>query len=186
MPISLLYEVGRVAQLTGTLVEDALAGSELNGTDFAVYSFLLVNGPATVSEVAESTGTKSPNTSKLLSKAERLGHLSRRTNPEDGRSTIVELTAAGREAHAAVSPPFGAALRRVNEGLAGSIEDVTWALERLAVALAAAVDGRVGANEVARAGARSLHYPGPPLSSRAEDSVREYIEFVRWQEGQGS
>lgn len=186
MQISVLYQVGRVARLTGTLIDDTLTGSGLSGTDFAVYSFLAVHGAATVSEVAKSTGTQLPTTSKLLARAEELGHLQRRANPEDGRSTIVQLTESGVAAHADVRPDFGAALRRVNDALGDTFDDVTWALDRLSDALTAAIERTEAPAPAPWSDRRSLSYPGPPLSTGAEEAVRAYIEFVRWQEDQES
>ena len=185
MEISVLYQVGRVARLTGTLIDDSMGDSELTGTEFAVYSYLAVHGAATASEIAKSTGTQLPTMSKILAKAEGLGHISRKANPDDGRSSIVELTESGLAEHARVRPTFGAALRRVNEGLGESFDDVTWALNRLTDALTHAIEGTDPGDTGPRTGTRSLSYSGAPLSSHHEGAVRDYIDFLRWQEEAG-
>lgn len=179
--LSLLYDVHRVSYLSHELVSQSLAGHDLSGTEFALYSFLVANGPVTVSEVAAGIAAPLATTSKLLARVEKQDHLVRRPNPEDGRSTLVELNAAGRAAHASAGPGFRNALLDVEHELGAAVEDVGWALARLDDALAGAL-GRPA--EAARADAtphRLLSYDGAPLTADEEDETRRFIAWLHWQ-----
>lgn len=178
--LSLLYDVHRVAFLTDRLVEESLADQDLSGTDFALYSFLVVNGPTTVSEVGTGIAMSIASASKLLAKVDERGHLERRQNPDDGRSTLVELSEDGRKAHRTAAPAFGAALRRVIKSLGGSVDDVRWSLARLDEALSGALDqSPVSAGEPPDH--RTLTYPGAPITAAEEDEARRYIAWLQYQ-----
>lgn len=183
--LSLLYDVHRVSYLSHELVEDSLVGQELSGTEFALYSFLVVHGPATVTEVASGIAASPASTSKLLARVDERAHLTRRPNPDDGRSTFVELNDAGRRAHAAARPGFGTALNNLLEELGGSEDDVRWALTRLDDALSSALQRPKPPQAEGRPGHRLLSYQGAPLTADEEDEARRFIGWLRYQRQQG-
>lgn len=178
--LSLLYDVHRVSHLTHELVEDALEDQQLNGTEFALYSYLATRGAQTVSEVAAGIAATLPATSKLLAGAEERGHLVRSDNPADGRSTLVELSEAGRTAHRAARPAFLRALGSVQDGVGPAMTDIRWALSRLDHALSAALDRPALTDGADRRDRRTLDYDGPGLTASEEDDVRRYIDWLRW------
>jgi len=49
-----------------------------------------------VNDIAEELSVTIGGTSKLVDRIEAAGYCSRRANPDDGRSSVIELTAAGR------------------------------------------------------------------------------------------
>ena len=49
-----------------------------------------------VNDIAEELSITIGGTSKLVDRIEAAGYCVRRANPEDGRSSVIELTAAGR------------------------------------------------------------------------------------------
>jgi DNA-binding MarR family transcriptional regulator len=55
-------------------------------------------GPVTVTELARADRTAQPTTSAALRGLEERGLVARKPHPEDGRSSVVTLTAAGRSA----------------------------------------------------------------------------------------
>lgn len=181
--LSILYDVHRVARLVHELVEDSLKSQPLNGTEFALYSLLLVTGPARVSEVAEGIAAPLATASKLLDRLEERGHVERTENPADGRSTLVKLTEAGLAAHRAAGRDFGKALRRLHTALGSSLDNVGWALDRLDRALQAAL-GQDQLDESSSPPAASLDYAGPPLTAAEEEEVRRHIDYVRWRREQ--
>lgn len=180
--LSLLYDVHRISYLSHALVEEALAQQELSGTEFALYSFLVVHGPVTVTEVASGIAASSASTSKLLARVDERGHLVRHPNPDDGRSTLVELNDDGRAAHATAAPGFRHALSGVLDELGGSVEDVRWALARLDHALSATLNQSAPPSP---AGAppthRPLSYAGAPLTAAEEDEARRFIGWLQYQ-----
>jgi DNA-binding MarR family transcriptional regulator len=181
MRLSLLYDVHRVAYLTDQLVERALEGYELSGTEFALYSFLEVHGPVTVTDVASGIAAPLARTSKLLARVEERGHLVRRPNPEDGRSILVELNDAGRKAHTSARPSFLDALVGVERALGSSIDDVRWALARLDDALSTSLETPPSARRAKRPSERSLGYTGDPLTANEEAEALRFIDWLRWQ-----
>ncbi len=179
--LSLLFDVHRVAYLTDELVERALDDQELTGTEFALYSYLKTQGPRTISEVAAGMAASVATASKLLGRVEERGHLMRKDNPADGRSTLVDLNDAGRAAHTAARPGFRTALTAVQNDLGAAIDDIRWALARLDHALTTALDQPAGPEPGSRPSQRTLTYEGDPLSADEETEVRRYIDWLRWQ-----
>lgn len=177
--LSVLYDVHRVSRLVGEVVERALEGQPLSGTEFALYSLLLVTGPTRVSEVAAGIAAPLATASKLLDRLEERGHVERAENPADGRSTLVELTEEGRAAQRAAAADFGVALRALHGVLGGSLDLVAWALGRLDGALQAVLAGEPAAEAEPRPTA-SLVYAGPPLTADEEDEVHRHIDYLRW------
>jgi len=55
-------------------------------------------GPVTVTELARADRTAQPTTSAALRGLEERGLVAREPNPEDGRSSVMTLTVAGRSA----------------------------------------------------------------------------------------
>ncbi len=75
---------------------------ELGETDMAAVRFLLAMGNhrrvATPVAIAEHLGITMPSTTKLLRRLEAGGHIVRRPHPNDGRSTVVEVSEGTRQA----------------------------------------------------------------------------------------
>jgi len=182
--LSILYDVHRVSRLVGELVEESLTDHEITGTEFALYSLLVVTGPSRVSEVAAGIAAPVATASKLIDRLEQRGDVEKTENPADGRSTLVTLTDAGRAAHKAAGPDFGVALRRVNTALGSAHDDVSWALSRLDHALREALAGHTVDSVRSAAPRRSVTYEGAPLTASEEVEVRRHIDYLRWRREQ--
>src|ERR1700739_1118526 len=59
-----------------------------------------------VNDIAEELSITIGGTSKLVDRIEAAGYCVRRANPEDGRSSVIELTAAGRRLLTKASKAF--------------------------------------------------------------------------------
>ena len=94
--IGVLFQIFRTAQVSSKLVNAALDGSGITGPDYAVYSYLL-HGPMTLTDLAEGTGMPLTTAAGYVQRFEERGHLSKRRNPADGRSYLVELTPDARK-----------------------------------------------------------------------------------------
>jgi DNA-binding MarR family transcriptional regulator len=66
--------------------------------------------PCRVNDIAEALAITVGGTSKLVDRIEAAGYCRRRSNPRDGRSSIIELTPAGRRVLNAASRTFEAEL----------------------------------------------------------------------------
>jgi DNA-binding MarR family transcriptional regulator len=74
---------------------------QLQPAAFHIARWLYAFGPARPSEVADAVGMDRSSTSTLISKMRSLGLLDTSPAPDDRRSIIVRLSAAGREQVAA-------------------------------------------------------------------------------------
>jgi DNA-binding MarR family transcriptional regulator len=113
---TLLFEVWLVANSTRALLDGALRSAGLNAEDFALYS-LLARGGTTPTELAGMMALPRATVSSIVRRLERRGHSRRVPDPHDGRSYRIELTQAGRSAHARAGRLFLPVLAHVESGL---------------------------------------------------------------------
>jgi len=134
-PFLLAFAIG---QQLRALLARALAEAPLTSDEFAVYSVLFLTGPTTPTRLAGDLGMPASTMSHYLRRMSERGHLDRRTNPDDGRSSLVILTADGRAATEACFPAFGAAITSFRANLNMPEADLLAALTRMSEAIAAA------------------------------------------------
>lgn len=77
--------------------EAASEASGLTPTSTAALSTIERHGPLTPSELAEIERVKRPTITRTLGCLEREGLLDRTPDPDDGRSNLISVNAAGRE-----------------------------------------------------------------------------------------
>jgi DNA-binding MarR family transcriptional regulator len=182
--LSILYEIHAAASAAHELVEQTLAPHGISGSEFALLSLLAASGAQPPSRLAEWSATSPPTVSKLLARLESRDLVERRPNPADGRSTLVELTGAGRDLHARARPDFAALSERLAGELGSARDDVRWSLQRLAGALST-LAGRP-ADQLPGPRGRTLAFEGPGLTVEEEADVRDYIAWVVWRRSPGA
>jgi len=124
-----------LARSVRALLDDALAPSGIGADDFAVYSVLQARGAITPTELAAWLKVPATTVSSYIKRFQGRGHLQRTPHPEDGRSSLIKLTAAGRRQHRATARLFAPRLRQVEETLGPLEIEVRRALETLRVAV---------------------------------------------------
>ncbi len=72
------------------------AGGQLAPTLSAALGTIGRHGPLTPSELADRERVQRPTATRLLAKLEAPGYVTRTPDPQDGRSSLVALTPAGR------------------------------------------------------------------------------------------
>jgi DNA-binding MarR family transcriptional regulator len=77
--------------------EAAGAVGELTPTSAAALATVERHGPLTPSELAEIERVKRPTATRTLRVLDEAGLVERAPDPEDGRSALVSITAAGRD-----------------------------------------------------------------------------------------
>lgn len=84
---------------TGRRLRQEAAGAvgELTPTSAAALATVERHGPLTPSELAEIERVKRPTATRTLRVLAEAGLVQRAPDPEDGRSALVSITAAGRE-----------------------------------------------------------------------------------------
>jgi DNA-binding MarR family transcriptional regulator len=112
----------------------------LTTDEFAVYSLLRLAGPTTPTRLAHDLGMPASTMTHYLRRMDAAGHLSRRPNPDDRRSSLVELTAAGVEATVACFPAFGAAIGAFRQHLMMPEKELLTAMSAMNDALHAAYE----------------------------------------------
>jgi DNA-binding MarR family transcriptional regulator len=98
---------------------------------FEFMLFIAGHPPCRVHDIASALAITVGGTSKLVDRIEAAGHCRRRPNPDDRRSSIIELTAAGRRLLAKASVAFDEELERL---LGGAVSERS--LEQFAATLA--------------------------------------------------
>jgi DNA-binding MarR family transcriptional regulator len=104
-------------QLIGQLIRSATTRHGLSGEEFAVQSVVNAIGPVTPTALARTLGTPPTTLSAHIRRLTARGQLTRRRNPDDGRSFLLETTPAGRETVRAIGPEFERLLLEVEARL---------------------------------------------------------------------
>jgi len=130
-----LFDVWLVLRVTTGALDGALAPTGLTADEFGIYSVLMSADALTPSDLARWMSAPATTVSSVIKRLEQRGHLTRRRNPDDGRSFVVGLTPAGRRAHAAGVGAFVPVLERVVSALGTREPAVRRALADLRLAL---------------------------------------------------
>jgi MarR family transcriptional regulator, 2-MHQ and catechol-resistance regulon repressor len=76
---------------------DSIVATGLGFSDFAVLKLLLFTGPLPISTIGEKVFLTSGSITTSIDRLERQGFVRRKAHPTDGRTFLVDLTAAGRK-----------------------------------------------------------------------------------------
>jgi DNA-binding MarR family transcriptional regulator len=120
-----------VAQLAGAVVEQIVEGSGLTASEFAVTSWLNLQGRATPSQLARDLGIPPTTLSSMLDRLVRKKQVRRVRHPDDGRSALLELTAKGKATTVQNNERFARMLKTLKANLDGDAEEVLETLRRL-------------------------------------------------------
>lgn len=118
-----MYEesVGRALARAG-MAHRARAAALLHTIDLHPgQEFLLAalaeHGPCAIGELADHLGVEQPTVTKMVRRLEPGGYVHREPDPDDGRRTLVLLTAAGRRAYEAARELWGQLDQETTAGL---------------------------------------------------------------------
>lgn len=124
----LIHQVSR--ELT-TILERQFAAYEIT----AQQAGLLINaarGQTSPKQLASLLGTDTAGMTRLLDRLEAKGLARRRTNPDDRRAVVIEVTDQGRALVPQVAPIFGRAARQLLAGFGpAEIDQLTGFLSRM-------------------------------------------------------
>ena len=124
-----------VSQLSGTLIEQIVEGSEVTASEYAVTSWLNVVGSATPGELSRELGITPTTLSAMIERLVRKKQVRRVRHPDDGRSYVLEPTAQGKATNARNGKRFLKTIERLRENLDGDPEEILEAMRRLEAAL---------------------------------------------------
>jgi DNA-binding MarR family transcriptional regulator len=86
-----------IVRTARVLRQDAAAEAGLGAGTTAALASIKRDGPLTPSELAEIERVKRPSMTRTLACLDRQGLIERTPDPTDGRSSLVSISAAGRE-----------------------------------------------------------------------------------------
>ena len=109
--LSLLFQLYLTSQASRRFMRLALAGSDMSGEEYALYSYLYGNGPRTLTQASRDFGLPLTTLATLLRPLIEAGEIVRRPHPTDRRARLLELTEAGRGKLEAAIPDFSVAYR---------------------------------------------------------------------------
>jgi DNA-binding MarR family transcriptional regulator len=132
---NVLFRLFILGQLANDLLGGAMAGLKLSPNDFAVQSAIGAFQPVTPTRLAALLGMPPTTLSSYLQRLEARRQIRRRPNPEDGRSSLLELTKIGARNVTAGMPALRESIARVHEQLDYSPRELDLALDRLEDAL---------------------------------------------------
>jgi DNA-binding MarR family transcriptional regulator len=125
-------------QRIGELMETALAGTGVRPAEYAVYSQLGI-AAMTPRDLGARLGVTASTLTGHLAALERRGHVRRTPNPADGRSSVVELTPAGRATLTTCRGGFRRMVAALEAALPAPADEVRATLVQLDAAAAEAV-----------------------------------------------
>ena len=128
---NVLFQFFRTQQTLRQLMASVVAGTGIKQDEYAVLGVVGLLGPLPPSELAARTNVPATTISRYTATFVERGLATRRPNPEDGRSYLVEITPSGMEAVQAVRPRLGQALRELGERADVPLDDIHVALLEL-------------------------------------------------------
>ena len=128
---NVLFRLFILGQLADDLLGRAMVDLKLNPNDFAVQSAIRAFQPITPTRLAALLGMPPTTLSSYLRRLEARRQIRRRPNPEDGRSSLLEVTKLGDKNVVAAFPALQGSVARVHERLDYSPRELDLALDRL-------------------------------------------------------
>lgn len=182
---NVLIDLWLISFLASRYVSEILDDSPLSVDEFALYGLISDLAPITSSDLVRATGLPPTTVSSLVRRCEARGELVRRENPDDARSTLLELTPAGYERLAAVVPRLLAGIERIRDGLAGRHDRVRQALADLDRVIRAELGVGGRPYELASTGSEeaTLSYSGDPLAADQVEEARKFVDWLRDRDG---
>jgi MarR family transcriptional regulator, organic hydroperoxide resistance regulator len=116
-------------RLLGAL-DDELAALGLSAGEVNLLACLAEAEPQTARALGEATGQRPSTLTGVLDRLERRALVERRPNPTDRRSTLIGLSAAGRDAAGEVTAAFKRVAGRLPPETAAEVQRLLDAVER--------------------------------------------------------
>jgi DNA-binding MarR family transcriptional regulator len=124
-----------VAQLSGALIVQVVEGSDVTAPEYALTSWLAVQGQATPSQLAYELGLAPTTLSAMIDRLVQKRQIRRVPHPDDGRSYLLELTPQGTKTNLRNSRRLESVLAELRAELDGDPEEILEAMRRLEAAL---------------------------------------------------
>ncbi len=170
--MTVLFDVFVLGRSVARVIDDALAGTGLNGFDYAMTSMLAGHRTMTPSDIGAVTGMPATTVSGVLRRLETKGLLERRPHPVDGRATLIALTPRG-----------SMATEEAREGFARAVDQIESRLEDLAGVRHSLQQLDDAIRSVAGTALRPYRVDPampPDVTELSEEQRREVAAFIAW------
>jgi DNA-binding MarR family transcriptional regulator len=142
-PPTILLDVFLANQRRKRMIEAALEGTDVPPEDYPFYVFIGADGPWTPTGLAAFFDMPLSTVLFRIGRLERLGHVERIPNPDDGRSYLVSLSEEGQRLLGTARPAFRDYAEAVEARLGPErVEALRGALEELRRAVAEELEAR--------------------------------------------
>ena len=123
------------------LVHEHLERAGVSDEQFALLSLISLYGPVTPTALAAQMGVPLTTLIDAVRRLDARGEIERRPNPDDGRSHLLTLSAAGNERVKAAAPAVVSSVEDLRKHLGLSLEEVEAAVDEMHRSLQQAVSG---------------------------------------------
>ena len=137
---TIFLDAWTAAQRVDQLVTRELKAAGVWTPHYALLSMICIREPITPTALAQAMGVAPTTLSDRLAELFELGHVRRTKNPRDGRSYLIQSTAAGRRAVDRAAPVTWRAQQGVVQHLKGQLPAIEAAIADLSQALDAALE----------------------------------------------
>ena len=136
---TIFLDAWTAAQRVDQLVTRELKAAGVWTAHYALLSMICIREPITPTALAQAMGVAPTTLSDRLAELVELGHVRRAKNPRDGRSYLIQSTAAGRRAVDRAAPVTWRAQQEVVRHLTKRLPAIEAAIADLSRALDAAL-----------------------------------------------
>lgn len=123
------------------LVHEHLERAGVSDEQFALLSLISLYGPVTPTALAAQMGVPLTTLADAVRRLDARGEIERLPNPDDGRSHLLTLSAAGWERVKAAAPAVVGSVEDLRKHLGLSLEEVEAAMDDVHRSLQQAVSG---------------------------------------------
>ena len=141
---SVLLQLWTAAHMAERLVDEHLQRLGVSDEQFALLSLIGLYGPVTPTALATRMGVPLTTLADAVRRLDARGEIERLRNPEDGRSHLLTLSAAGHARRKAAIPGVVGSVEDVRKHLELPLEEVEAAMDDMHRALQEAVAGLEG------------------------------------------
>jgi DNA-binding MarR family transcriptional regulator len=178
---NVLIDLWLLSFLASRMVSEILDDIPLSVDEFAMYGLISDLAPITSADLVRATGLSPTTVSSLVRRCEARGELKRTDNPEDARSSLLQLTPVGYEVLGRAVPPLLDGIERIERGLGGRHRQTREALRDLDQVIRNELD--VGRRPYELDGPptqeSSFAYTGEPLTPEQVDEARQFVDWIR-------
>lgn len=179
-----LVDLWLISFLANRMASEILGDTPLSVDEFAMYGLISDLAPITSADLVRATGLPPTTVSSIVRRCETRGELVRVDNPDDRRSSFLELTPVGYSVLSSVVPKLLEVIQRVENILGGRQTAFRECLEELDGAIRIELGVGPRPYSISRStAAASVPYPGERLTSEQSREVLQFIEWLRVRDG---